>query len=130
MDKDAYRKQIRDLGERCDELQLQLFQKEGQLLSTEAKLKRLCPDPSTLVGLEIKMGYNIPGQRVRLVLLRARFGLRWECLVPRDYDWARLSLDKPTTSSDPPSLTSFLQLTSFHSRLQTLKKPHPEALRK
>ncbi|KAJ6640400.1 hypothetical protein lerEdw1_013778, partial [Lerista edwardsae] len=48
LDKDAYRKQVRELGERCDELQLQLFQKEGQLLSTEAKLKRLCLDPSTL----------------------------------------------------------------------------------
>uniref|UniRef100_A0A670KER6 Caspase recruitment domain family member 9 n=1 Tax=Podarcis muralis TaxID=64176 RepID=A0A670KER6_PODMU len=50
MDKDLYRKQIRELGERCDELQLQLFQKEGQLLSTEAKLKRLHLDPSAQVG--------------------------------------------------------------------------------
>uniref|UniRef100_A0A8C9G618 Caspase recruitment domain family member 9 n=1 Tax=Pavo cristatus TaxID=9049 RepID=A0A8C9G618_PAVCR len=41
MERDAYRKQIRELGERCDELQLQLFQREGQLLATEAKLKRL-----------------------------------------------------------------------------------------
>ncbi|XP_063172503.1 caspase recruitment domain-containing protein 9-like [Candoia aspera] len=49
-DKDSYRKQIRDLGERCDELQLQLFQKEGQLLSAEAKLKRLCVDPSALTS--------------------------------------------------------------------------------
>ncbi|XP_053138353.1 caspase recruitment domain-containing protein 9 isoform X3 [Hemicordylus capensis] len=47
VDKDAYRKQIRELGERCDELQLQLFQKEGQLLSAEAKLKRLRLDPAT-----------------------------------------------------------------------------------
>ncbi|XP_075761698.1 caspase recruitment domain-containing protein 9 isoform X3 [Pelodiscus sinensis] len=39
--KDAYRKEIRELGERYDEMQLQLFQKEGQLLATEAKLKRL-----------------------------------------------------------------------------------------
>ncbi|XP_032993826.1 caspase recruitment domain-containing protein 9 isoform X2 [Lacerta agilis] len=50
MDKDLYRKQIRELGERCDELQLQLFQKEGQLLSTEAKLKRLHLDPSALTS--------------------------------------------------------------------------------
>ncbi|XP_021269498.1 caspase recruitment domain-containing protein 9 isoform X3 [Numida meleagris] len=41
IERDAYRKQIRELGERCDELQLQLFQKESQLLATEAKLKRL-----------------------------------------------------------------------------------------
>ncbi|KAH0615450.1 hypothetical protein JD844_004697 [Phrynosoma platyrhinos] len=48
-DKDVYRKQIRELGEKCDDLQLQLFQKEGQLLSTEAKFKRLRLDPSTLL---------------------------------------------------------------------------------
>ncbi|XP_075295513.1 caspase recruitment domain-containing protein 9 isoform X1 [Opisthocomus hoazin] len=41
VERDAYRKQIRELGERCDEMQLQLFQKESQLLATEAKLKRL-----------------------------------------------------------------------------------------
>ncbi|XP_068011705.1 caspase recruitment domain-containing protein 9 isoform X2 [Melanerpes formicivorus] len=41
VERDAHRKQIRELGERCDELQLQLFQKESQLLATEAKLKRL-----------------------------------------------------------------------------------------
>ncbi|XP_032303960.1 caspase recruitment domain-containing protein 9 isoform X4 [Coturnix japonica] len=41
IERDAYRKQIRELGERCDELQLQLFQKESQLLATETKLKRL-----------------------------------------------------------------------------------------
>ncbi|XP_054853266.1 caspase recruitment domain-containing protein 9 isoform X1 [Eublepharis macularius] len=50
VDKDVYRKQIRELGERCDELQLQLFQKEGQLLSAEAKMKRLHLDPSTLTS--------------------------------------------------------------------------------
>ncbi|XP_027543508.1 caspase recruitment domain-containing protein 9 isoform X2 [Neopelma chrysocephalum] len=41
VERDAHRKQIRELGERCDEMQLQLFQKESQLLATEAKLKRL-----------------------------------------------------------------------------------------
>ncbi|XP_075573102.1 caspase recruitment domain-containing protein 9 isoform X4 [Pelecanus crispus] len=41
VERDAYRKQIRELGERCDEMQLQLFQKESQLLATEAKMKRL-----------------------------------------------------------------------------------------
>ncbi|NXW75582.1 CARD9 protein, partial [Hirundo rustica] len=41
VERDAYRKQIRELGERCDDMQLQLFQKESQLLATEAKLKRL-----------------------------------------------------------------------------------------
>ncbi|XP_044309104.1 caspase recruitment domain-containing protein 9 [Varanus komodoensis] len=50
LDKDLYRKQIRELGERCDELQLQLYQKEGQLLGAKAKLKRLHPDPSSLTS--------------------------------------------------------------------------------
>lgn len=50
VDKDAYRKEIRELGERCDEMQLQLFQKEGQLLATEAKLKKLHLEPPTLTS--------------------------------------------------------------------------------
>lgn len=51
VERDAYRKQIRELGERCDEMQLQLFQKESQLLATEAKLKRLQLELPTLVQL-------------------------------------------------------------------------------
>ncbi|KAM8802420.1 caspase recruitment domain-containing protein 9 isoform 1-T1 [Rhynchonycteris naso] len=39
-DKDTLRKQVRELGEKADELQLQLFQREGQLLAVEGKLKR------------------------------------------------------------------------------------------
>ncbi|XP_029469008.1 caspase recruitment domain-containing protein 9 isoform X5 [Rhinatrema bivittatum] len=43
IEKDAYRKQLRELGERYDELQIQLFRTEGHLLATETKLKRLKP---------------------------------------------------------------------------------------
>ncbi|XP_044848101.1 caspase recruitment domain-containing protein 9 isoform X2 [Mauremys mutica] len=50
VNKDAYRKEIRELGERCDEMQLQLFQKEGQLLAAEAKLKKLHLEPPTLTS--------------------------------------------------------------------------------
>ncbi|XP_074829914.1 caspase recruitment domain-containing protein 9 isoform X2 [Natator depressus] len=50
VDKDAYRKEIRELGERCDEMQLQLFQKEGQLLAAEAKLKKLHLEPPMLTS--------------------------------------------------------------------------------
>ncbi|XP_040260774.1 caspase recruitment domain-containing protein 9 isoform X1 [Bufo bufo] len=39
-EKDLYRKQIRELGERCDDLQIQLFRSEGRLLALETKLKR------------------------------------------------------------------------------------------
>ncbi|KAG8518659.1 Caspase recruitment domain-containing protein 9 [Galemys pyrenaicus] len=39
-EKDGLRKQIRELGERADELQLQLFQREGQLLAAEGRLKQ------------------------------------------------------------------------------------------
>ncbi|XP_064249271.1 caspase recruitment domain-containing protein 9 isoform X1 [Passer domesticus] len=50
LERDAYRKQVRELGERCDEMQLQLFQKESQLLATEAKLKRLQLELPTLTS--------------------------------------------------------------------------------
>ncbi|XP_053818455.1 caspase recruitment domain-containing protein 9 isoform X2 [Vidua chalybeata] len=50
LERDADRKQIRELGERCDEMQLQLFQKESQLLATEAKLKRLQLELPTLTS--------------------------------------------------------------------------------
>ncbi|XP_064146746.1 caspase recruitment domain-containing protein 9 isoform X1 [Loxodonta africana] len=39
-EKDRLRKRIRELGEKADELQLQLFQREGQLLAAEGRLKR------------------------------------------------------------------------------------------
>ncbi|KAM9642635.1 caspase recruitment domain-containing protein 9 isoform 1-T2 [Trichechus inunguis] len=39
-EKDGLRKRVRELGERADELQLQLFQREGQLLAAEGRLKR------------------------------------------------------------------------------------------
>ncbi|XP_059957974.1 caspase recruitment domain-containing protein 9 isoform X1 [Mesoplodon densirostris] len=38
-DKDALRKQVRELSEKADELQLQLFQREGQLLAVEGRLR-------------------------------------------------------------------------------------------
>ncbi|NXU83217.1 CARD9 protein, partial [Xiphorhynchus elegans] len=50
VERDAHRKQIRELGERCDEMQLQLFQKESQLLATETKLKRLQLELPTLTS--------------------------------------------------------------------------------
>ncbi|XP_071430362.1 caspase recruitment domain-containing protein 9 isoform X2 [Pithys albifrons albifrons] len=50
VERDAHRKQIRELGERCDEMQLQLFQKESQLLATEAKLRRLQLELPTLTS--------------------------------------------------------------------------------
>ncbi|XP_052581055.1 caspase recruitment domain-containing protein 9 isoform X2 [Peromyscus californicus insignis] len=39
-DKDELRKQVRELGEKADELQLQLFQSEGRLLAAEGRLKQ------------------------------------------------------------------------------------------
>lgn len=59
VERDGYRKQIRELGERCDEMQLQLFQKESQLLATEAKLKSLqleLPTPVCLRGCHLYDG--------------------------------------------------------------------------
>ncbi|KAK3538930.1 hypothetical protein QTP86_023476 [Hemibagrus guttatus] len=39
-DKDRYRKQLRELGERYDELQVQLFRTQGEILALQAKLRR------------------------------------------------------------------------------------------
>ncbi|XP_053329345.1 caspase recruitment domain-containing protein 9 [Spea bombifrons] len=41
MDKDVYRRQIRELGEKCDDLQIQLIRSDGKLLAVETKLKRM-----------------------------------------------------------------------------------------
>ncbi|XP_041719869.1 caspase recruitment domain-containing protein 9 isoform X1 [Coregonus clupeaformis] len=37
-DKDQYRKQIRELGELCDELQVQLFRTEGEVMALQTRL--------------------------------------------------------------------------------------------
>lgn len=39
-DKDGLRKRLRELSEKADELQLQLFQREAQLLAMEGRLKQ------------------------------------------------------------------------------------------
>lgn len=39
-DKDGLRKRLRELSEKADELQLQLFQREAQLLAVEGRLKQ------------------------------------------------------------------------------------------
>lgn len=49
-EKDALRKQVRELAEKADELQLQLFQREGQLLALEGRLKRQQLETLVLVG--------------------------------------------------------------------------------
>nr|XP_006218421.1 caspase recruitment domain-containing protein 9 [Vicugna pacos] len=47
-EKDALRKQVRELSEKADELQLQLFQREGQLLAAEGRLRRQQLETSVL----------------------------------------------------------------------------------
>lgn len=39
-DKDRYRKQLRETGEHSDELQVQLFRSQGEILALQAKLRR------------------------------------------------------------------------------------------
>lgn len=58
-DKDALRKQVRELSETADELQLQLFQREGQLLAAEGRLRWQQLDTSVLVGLPRGL-YGVP----------------------------------------------------------------------
>ncbi|XP_010875026.1 caspase recruitment domain-containing protein 9 [Esox lucius] len=45
-EKDQYRKQIRELGERCDELQVQLFRTEGEVMALQARLRRNTCSPN------------------------------------------------------------------------------------
>uniref|UniRef100_F7BSP6 Uncharacterized protein n=1 Tax=Monodelphis domestica TaxID=13616 RepID=F7BSP6_MONDO len=61
-EKDELRKQIRELGEKCDELQLQLFKKEGELLFMESKLKRLQLETPILV-IQLRRTFLPPRRR-------------------------------------------------------------------
>ncbi|KAJ8005928.1 hypothetical protein DPEC_G00122980 [Dallia pectoralis] len=45
-EKDQYRKQIRELGEHCDELQVQLFRTEGEVMALQTKLRRITCSPN------------------------------------------------------------------------------------
>ncbi|XP_036711361.1 caspase recruitment domain-containing protein 9 isoform X1 [Balaenoptera musculus] len=58
-DKDALRKRVRELSEKADELQLQLFQREGQLLAVEGRLRWQQLETSVLVGLPRGL-YGVP----------------------------------------------------------------------
>uniref|UniRef100_A0A8B9TEX9 Caspase recruitment domain family member 9 n=1 Tax=Anas platyrhynchos TaxID=8839 RepID=A0A8B9TEX9_ANAPL len=63
------------LGERCDEMQLQLFQKESQLLATEAKLKRLQLELPALVclwGCPVYEGLKSSVQAERVTVMNSR----------------------------------------------------------
>lgn len=72
-EKDELRKQIRELGEKADELQLQLFQSEGRLLAAEGRLKQqqldtlilvgLVSAPSGVVGTERELGGTCPSPK-------------------------------------------------------------------
>ena len=44
IDKDKYRKQIRELEERSDELQIEIVRKEARLITLESRLRRLAKD--------------------------------------------------------------------------------------
>ncbi|XP_023083424.1 caspase recruitment domain-containing protein 9 isoform X3 [Piliocolobus tephrosceles] len=50
-EKDALRKQVRELGEKADELQLQVFQREAQLLAVEGRLRRQQLETLVLLSL-------------------------------------------------------------------------------
>lgn len=44
IDKDKYRKQIRELEEKSDELQIEIVRKEARLVTLESRLRRLSKD--------------------------------------------------------------------------------------
>ncbi|KAL4646512.1 caspase recruitment domain-containing protein 9 [Arapaima gigas] len=53
-EKDQYRKQIREFGERCDELQIQLLRTQGEVITLETKLRRATNPSSPLVSSDIE----------------------------------------------------------------------------
>lgn len=65
-EKDELRKRVRELCEKADELQLQLFQREAQLLATEGRLKRQQLETLVLVGLWGGQGGRDLGSRWQL----------------------------------------------------------------
>lgn len=44
IDKDKYRKQIRELEEKSDELQIEIVRKEAKIVNLECKLRRLAKE--------------------------------------------------------------------------------------
>ncbi|XP_048838328.1 caspase recruitment domain-containing protein 9 isoform X2 [Brienomyrus brachyistius] len=54
--KDQYRKQIQELGERCDELQVQLFRTQGKVISLEGKLRQTSSPASPQLASDIEDG--------------------------------------------------------------------------
>ncbi len=48
IDKDKYRKQIRELEERSDELQIEIVRKEAKIVNLECKLRRMTKE----IGLD------------------------------------------------------------------------------
>ncbi|KAF5923758.1 hypothetical protein HPG69_010802 [Diceros bicornis minor] len=59
-EKDGLRKRVRELGEKADELQLQLFQCEGQVLAAEGRLKRQQLETLVLVPSVVLAGGQDP----------------------------------------------------------------------
>ncbi|CAN9505834.1 unnamed protein product [Ophioblennius macclurei] len=55
IDKDKYRKQIRELEEKTDDLDLKLVRKEAKLITLESRLRRLSRDPA-LDCMHVKQG--------------------------------------------------------------------------
>ncbi|KAK2120678.1 Caspase recruitment domain-containing protein 9 [Saguinus oedipus] len=62
-EKDVLRKHVRELGEKADELQLQLFQREAQLLAVEGRLRRQQLEMLVLVGLVHAAGRGAGGMQ-------------------------------------------------------------------
>ncbi|XP_028850368.1 caspase recruitment domain-containing protein 9-like isoform X2 [Denticeps clupeoides] len=61
-DKDKYRKQIRELGEKCDELQVQLFRTEGEVLALQTKLKNCAHQVSDLEDSSLASSLELKSQ--------------------------------------------------------------------
>lgn len=55
IDKDKYRKQIRELEEKSDELHIEIMRKEAKIVTLESRLRRLSKDQ----GLDISNDWKV-----------------------------------------------------------------------
>uniref|UniRef100_A0A8D0CIG1 Caspase recruitment domain family member 11 n=1 Tax=Scleropages formosus TaxID=113540 RepID=A0A8D0CIG1_SCLFO len=98
IDKDKYRKQIRDLEEKSDELHIEIVRKEAKIVNLEAKLRRLSKEN----GLDQSLPRDIP-----LTIISQTFG-------PQDPK--RDGQDDDSGEDSPVDSKFFLPDTPFRRR--------------
>ncbi|XP_059494325.1 caspase recruitment domain-containing protein 9 isoform X2 [Stegostoma tigrinum] len=106
---DGYRKLIREQGERCDELQIEIFRQEEQLLILQAQLKRARQAPGSLT-------LDVDDQLPRASPEIPELGVTDTHQESADQRWSVQCEEQEGTSCEPGASSS------HHTELSTL---HP-----